>query len=140
MAGEDARASNGVAEMSYCRWSSMGFQCDLYCYEDVDGGWTTHVAGLRRIGIPPQPVEPEDYEADDYLDKLDEFVDSFNLWVKAVAACENEPIGLPFDGMSFNDPDLEGFYSRLTELRALGYRFPDEVLEEVVAEIWEERE
>ena len=29
--------------MSYCRWSSDNFQCDVYCYADVSGGYTTHV-------------------------------------------------------------------------------------------------
>lgn len=40
--------------MSYCRWSSMNWMCDVYVYEDVDGGWATHVAGRRRA-IPPIP-------------------------------------------------------------------------------------
>lgn len=29
--------------MSYCRWSSDNFKCDVYVYADVSGGWTTHV-------------------------------------------------------------------------------------------------
>ncbi len=33
--------------MSYCRWSSDNTNCDLYCYEDCSGGFTTHVAGFR---------------------------------------------------------------------------------------------
>lgn len=34
--------------MSYCRWSSDFGECDVYVYEDVHGGWTTHV-GSRRL-------------------------------------------------------------------------------------------
>jgi hypothetical protein len=30
--------------LSYCRWSSDNFRCELYCYQDTCGGWTTHVA------------------------------------------------------------------------------------------------
>lgn len=33
--------------MSYCRFSSDGFNCDVYVYEDCAGGWTTHVAANR---------------------------------------------------------------------------------------------
>lgn len=43
--------------MSYCRWSSNDFQCDLYCYEDINGGWTTHIAGSKLI--PREPLPPE---------------------------------------------------------------------------------
>lgn len=39
--------------MSYCRWSSDFWQCDVYVYEDVNGGWTTHVAGRRMKHTPP---------------------------------------------------------------------------------------
>ena len=43
--------------MSYCRWSSDNWKCDLYCYEDVSGGITTHVAGNRIVGdIPEAPL------------------------------------------------------------------------------------
>jgi hypothetical protein len=33
--------------MSYCRWSSEHFECDVYVYANVSGAWTTHVAGRR---------------------------------------------------------------------------------------------
>lgn len=39
--------------MSYCRWSSDFGQCDVYVYEDVFGGWTTHVAARRLKHEPP---------------------------------------------------------------------------------------
>lgn len=44
--------------MSYCRFSSDNWRSDVYVYEDVGGGWTTHVAGRRRaIGpIPDLPI------------------------------------------------------------------------------------
>lgn len=40
--------------MSYCRWSSENGYCDVYVYEDVSGGWTTHVAGARPPEGAPQ--------------------------------------------------------------------------------------
>jgi hypothetical protein len=42
---------------------------------------------------------------------------------------------LPYAGETFNDPDLESFRDRLIDLKARGYRFPPEVLDEVNAEI-----
>lgn len=39
--------------MSYCRWSCDDFECDLYCYSDVSGGWTIHVAANRHVGKAP---------------------------------------------------------------------------------------
>lgn len=43
--------------MSYCRWSSDHFECDAYVYEDVSGGWTTHVAGRRRKTKLPDSIK-----------------------------------------------------------------------------------
>jgi len=55
-------------------------------------------------------------------------------WLKSVRPT---PIGLPFDGQTFNDPTLETFRERLILLRSVGYRFPDEVIEAVDEEIAE---
>ena len=38
--------------MSYCRWSSMDFKCDLYVYEASDG-IVIHVASNRVVGDVP---------------------------------------------------------------------------------------
>ena len=50
--------------MSYCRWSSDDYQCDVYVYEDVGGWWQTYVAGRRRVlreGVSfPPPVSFDD--------------------------------------------------------------------------------
>lgn len=101
--------------MSYCRWSSDNFRCDLYCYEDVRGGWTTQVAGSRYIGGPPEYNNLEQF----YRDGKSEF------------------IGLPYDGMQFNDSTLAAFRERLLHLREVGYQFPDYVIEMVDEEMKE---
>jgi hypothetical protein len=33
--------------MSYCRFSSGNFSSDVYCYADIAGGYTIHVAGTK---------------------------------------------------------------------------------------------
>lgn len=114
--------------MSYCRWSSDNWKCDLYCYEDVSGGITTHVAGNRIVGdIPKVP----------FILNVDN-----KTWLKAhrkqmrfLGKAKRESIGLPYDGETFNDPDYESFLKRLFHLREAGYNFPDCVIEEVSMEV-----
>jgi hypothetical protein len=50
-----------------------------------------------------------------------------------LATCDRTPIGLPHDGETFNDPDLESFLTRVQSLRALGYHCPEWV-DEVIRE------
>ncbi len=118
--------------MSYCRWSTDDFQCDLYCYEDANGGWITHVAGNRPIGDIPQV----DWSLlrDDEASQA-EWVRQSKAQSEWLCGAERAPIGLPYDGQSFSDPTLEDFRTRLTMLRKAGYRFPDSVLADVSEEI-----
>lgn len=44
-------------------------------------------------------------------------------------------VGLPFDGQSFYDPDLQSFRKRLLHLREVGYRVPDHVFKRIDEEI-----
>ena len=71
--------------MAFRRFSDS---CDVYCYEDSSGGFTTHFIKGRHNGI-----------------------------------------------QSVNDPDLRSFLTRLKELRAQGYRFPDSVIVEIEREL-----
>lgn len=41
--------------MSYCRWSTDDFLCDLYIYEHYEGFWAIHVASIRRVYHKPLP-------------------------------------------------------------------------------------
>lgn len=129
--------------MSFCRWSSDNWMCDVYVYEDVSGGYTTHVAGRRCI-VPPIP---------DILWSLPRFGVSFDDDHKAVypsrwhrlagramltfgcfwhnkihmASVKLMPlrdIGLPFDGERFNDETAEECADTLEWLRSEGYRVP----------------
>jgi len=114
--------------MSYCRWSSDNWRCDLYCYEDVNGGITTHVACNRIVGDVPEVPFILDVSADEFMKahkKQMEFLDT----------AKREKIGLPYDGETFNDPDYESFLKRLLHLREVGYNFPDWVIEEVKEDI-----
>jgi hypothetical protein len=126
--------------MSYCRWSSDDYRCDLYCYEDVHGGYTTHVASSRYDWEPPTP-SPYSAEGMKALMKKpggSDWAEASKAYHDKLQAAPLTPINLPFDGQSFNDPDLISFRQRLTDLRSAGYRFPQDVLDTVDEEIREE--
>jgi hypothetical protein len=105
--------------MSYCRWSSDDFQCDVYVYEDCAGGFTTHVAGRRHVFKEPlPPVVPMDEKLkDEYFEryeKVNKMLDEANL----------VDIELPYAGESFNDDTAGECADRLEELRDIGYIVP----------------
>lgn len=123
--------------MSYCRWSSCDFDCDVYVYEDVHGGWTTHVASRRHVIAEPlpEPVRlPRPFTNE-----------QFNAWYarsqaasRAIDAAELVDIGLPHDGRTFNDPTPGECADRLEVLREMGYhvpQFPIDALREEAAEV-----
>ena len=114
--------------MSYCRWSSDNFKSDIYAYEDVNGGWTTHVAGSRYVGdipeIPPFGTSSPEEVAAAYKAQHEYF---------RSAICVD--IDLPHAGEMFNDPTLEAFKERLLRLRTLGYHVPAYVFEAIDEEI-----
>jgi len=114
--------------MSYCRWSSDNWKSDLYCFEDVNGGYTTYVACRRIVGDVPELPSIRDVSSE-------EFLKAYRVQMDWLETAEYEPIGLPHDEESFNDPDLESFLERLLYLREVRYNFPDYVVETVKEEI-----
>lgn len=118
--------------MSYCRFSSDNWKCQLYCYEDVSGGFTTHVASRKHQG--EAPVLDMDGLAHDRITPA-EFQTQYDAQSKWLETTELLAIGLKYDGMQFNDPDLESFLARLLHLRDVGYIFPDYVIASVREEI-----
>lgn len=41
--------------MSWCRWSTNGFRCDLYIYDSVGDFVSVNVAGRRKLWGLPEP-------------------------------------------------------------------------------------
>lgn len=123
--------------MSYCRWSSLNWRCDLYCYEDTSGMYVIHVAANTREGkwpeYPPFALMAGKIKEEEYAEKRREFDIAFD---KSTLV----PITLPFAGETFEEPTLQTFRARLLELRALGYRFPDHMLTTIEEEIRDEEE
>lgn len=119
--------------MSYCRWSTDDFGCDLYCYQDVSGGWTTHVASNKRVytvPVPPPVAWAPNSDNAAWVER-----DQQMSALKEGAGYALVPIGLPCDGETFHDPTLTEFRDRIVSLRAMGYQCPDSVLAEIDEEI-----
>jgi hypothetical protein len=120
----------GATEMSYCRWSSDNWKCDLYCYQHFNGTWTTHVAKNKVIGVVPE-------ELDITSVSIEEWAKAHRAAMHFLETAERRPIGLRYDGKTFHDPTLEEFRDRLLHLRAEGYHFPNYVLAGIDEEIAE---
>lgn len=114
--------------MSYCRWSSDNFRCDLYCFESMDDSYITYVARNRVLGEIPKVPELGSVSSE-------ECARAHNAQMKFLCTAERKDIGGPYDGEMFEDKTLEAFRARLIRLREMGYIFPDYVLEDVKAEI-----
>ena len=99
--------------MSYCRWSSDGFMCDVYVYEDCYGGWTTHVASRRITERAPDIFVPGA--------STEELKANLEAHRKHMEAAEFVDIGLPCDGKSYNDSTAGECADRLVRLKAMGY-------------------
>ncbi|WP_344250997.1 hypothetical protein, partial [Isoptericola hypogeus] len=98
--------------MSYCRWSSDDHQCDVYVYEDVAGGWTTHVAGRRWVLAEPLP-EPIEVSTDFTAKQWDQWWARGRRVSAILDRSTTEPLALPHDGETFNDPNPVACADRL---------------------------
>lgn len=123
--------------MSYCRWSSDSHRCDIYAYEDVNGGWTVHVAG-RKKDVPLDWKSPIERVV---LGELasDAFPEAYAKWNGEYDALPWVDLTAPSAGKHFNVPDLEEFKALMLSLRAEGLRFPDEVLSAIDEEMAEQQ-
>lgn len=141
--------------MSYCRFSSMNWMCDAYVYEDVSGGWTTHVARQRRVFPPIPDIDIRKVPA--FGGKWDQATRSvvypsrwrakaawlafciWSLWHRHVhllslSLIVMRRIGLPFDGETFSDPTPQECADRLVWLRGMGYTVPQGAIDALYAE------
>lgn len=122
--------------MSYCRWSCDDYQSDVYCYERGHSGlFVTHVANVRVIYNEPLP-EPAPFDRK----HTEQWLARHRKVSAMLEAARREPIGLPFDGETFDDSTPGETADRLEWLRGLGYRVPQhaiDVLREEQAEMTE---
>ena len=106
--------------MSYCRWSSNSYRCDIYAYESARG-FEVHVARYRHT-LSDEIVAPK-YDEPDYLAKWRHLTDMLE-------GSERKPIGLPHDGKSFVFDTESEMFDALRGLAAVGYNVPADLLNE----------
>lgn len=112
--------------MSYVRFSKGS---DVYCYANCNGLWTTHVARNRRVNEPdPIPLPSQESDVEGWLE-------AHQAYMRELKACAITPIGLAYDGESYDDDGPEGMLERLTLLRSAGYNIPDYVFDSLRDEI-----
>lgn len=149
--------------MSYCRWSSMNWRCDVYVYEDVNGGWTTHIA-RNRVIFPPPPAlvggrlsmalhrwsgaewhkETRSFTYRSCFHKLiySTLWNNFaTFWYNRIhmgmlGLIPRKALNLPHDGESANHSSPGGCGDYLEYLKGLGYNVP----ENAIATLREEEE
>lgn len=124
--------------MSYCRWSSDNFGCDVYVYEDVSGGFTCHVASRKITNLdeaPEQNVELFGLSEKEFNENLEPWLKNhraFNEWLEQKAI--REDIGLEFDGKSFNVDTATDMANQLEMLRDMGYKVPQYAIDSLYEE------
>lgn len=127
--------------MSYCRFSSNDFQCDLYVYESEEG-YVVSVAANRveLLTTLPELGDEPDHETSTE-DERRAFVNQIVARHTAVMQALDDPdkhrrtaIDLEYAGETqvFDGPKEAGEF--IQKLRELGYRFPDYVLEALAVE------
>jgi hypothetical protein len=124
--------------MSFCRWSSDGGQCDLYCYEDVNGGFTTHVAGSRRAPPLEGTLDPFGVYGLKLIQESrhDDWMKIKKIWDAYLDSAELVKIQSEHAGQSYNDPTLIDFRERIVELsRDPNLKIPTWLLDSIDEEI-----
>lgn len=110
--------------MSYCRFSTDDYQCDVYAYDDCMGGITIHVAGTRYVfteDLPPRvPFTTENLEA---------WMERNNKVMAMVEVAGREKIEAKHAGKDYYGLDQDSAAALMEELKSLGYKFPDDVIE-----------
>ena len=105
--------------MSYCRFSTDDYECDLYVYDDTNGGITIHVARVRRV--LKEPLPPKIKMTPDNISK---WMERNSQVIKILEEADLVKIGLDFDGQSFYGLERDQAADLIEALINLGYRAP----------------
>ena len=113
--------------MSFCRWSSDDWKCDLYAYES-DEGFVVHVAANRYIErIPHLPSVQKT--------PMTKWMKAYRAQMKAVRGAHSEKIGGTFDGQTLVYPSLKTMLEGILLLRTSGYNVPEFVISNIESEL-----
>ncbi len=113
--------------MSYCRFSSDNFKCDVYVYEDISGGYTIHIATSKIIGNAPELPNITKVSSNEYFK-------AYKAQMKFMDTVKRKKIGLPQDGKTFNVATTKECADKLLELKAIGYSVPQYAIDSLIEE------
>lgn len=114
--------------MSYCRWSTDDYQCDVYVYEHVGGWWQIHVASNRRT--PKEPFPPKVKFTDGGTEQeWKQWHDRANTVSDMLDSAERKRIGLSCDGANFQCGTPGQCAEVLKMLKDEGYNVPQDVID-----------
>ena len=127
--------------MSYCRWSSDGFACDVYVYEHYSDGYVCHIAARKIVNLDEAPHCPSwfDYPTDEdgrlSDDSINDFMLKHRAWMDWLSkSAIREDIGLEFDGKTFNHDSATSMANDLFILKQMGYQVPQYVIDALYEE------
>lgn len=114
--------------MSYCRFSSDDFQCDVYAYQS-EHGYELHVASNRyiidRSKLPPR-VGIGTVQAEVWLAR---YAEVCKVLHEAMVNNQLVTLTLPHAGESFTFDTPGELAAFLRKLKALGYNVPADAIE-----------
>lgn len=116
--------------MSYCRFSTNDFHCDLYVYAYTGGGYICEVAKYRVVGDVP----PLYWPADGSNEEVEKAISAYEAQMAFMRSAQRTPINLPHAGAHFHIATAQELFDRLLFLKDLGYNFPQQVFDAVLAE------
>jgi hypothetical protein len=118
--------------MSYCRWSSDDFTCDLYAWHDISDNIVIHCSSNRRVW--PEDLLPPKCSDDA---TTQEWAERFMEVMKLVDQTELIELDFEYAGERIACGTRSEAIEKFLELREIGYKFPDAVIEMLKAEIEE---
>jgi len=118
--------------MSYCRFSSDDFMCDLHVYESAYGGYSVSVSHNRVLYKEPIPEYVSMKYDVKWLARNKKIMDM-------LAEADIEPIGLSHDGNHYSLNTATECCTLLFELKEEGYNVPKYVIEGLLEDIYDER-
>lgn len=115
--------------MSYCRWSSDNYNCDIYAYESCYGGYEIHIASSKYEGEIPKL----DYNL--LATDMVEFTKQRKAQLEYLKDCGTKELNLKYAGENLGAETLEEFENLMLELKEIGYDIPDYVFETIKLEL-----
>jgi len=111
--------------MSYCRFSSDGFMCDVYVYADSGGGYTVHVASNRIDKQAPEIA---------WLAGAEIFKQTYAAHKKHMDTVTRSPLKSEHAGKTYNLETAEDMAGLLLELRDSGLNVPQDAIDSLMME------